>query len=308
MRIAMIGGGGAMGGVFGGYLAKSGNDVILIDVWHEAVEAITANGLRIDDKRGGSQIIRVRAETDPARIGQVELVIVFVKCMHTETAVRNAGPLLGSQTMVLTLQNGWGNAPRISEIVGKERVLAGVTYHSATVLAPGHVHHTEPGATFIGELGGKISQRLERIGEVFNGTGIEVVLSENVIQEIWSKLGLCVCTLPTSALLGFDSGQLVEHQGTLELMRGLLHEAVAVAKMHGVDLDEERYWEETVGSLKRYPGAKASMLQDIEKRRRTEIDVINGAIVEAGRCLNIPTPYNQVMVWLVKSLEETFGS
>ncbi|MCI0423820.1 MAG: 2-dehydropantoate 2-reductase [Acidobacteria bacterium] len=307
MRIAIIGA-GAMGRLFGGYLASAGNDVTLIDVWREAVESMAANGLRIDDKWGGSQTVRVSAETDPAKVGQVELVLVLVKCMHTEAAIRSAGPLLSSQTMVLTLQNGWGNASRIAAIVGKERLLAGVTYHSSTVLGLGHVHHTEPGATFIGELDGKMSQRLKRIGEVFNRAGIEVTLSENVIKEIWSKLSLCACTLPTSALLGFNSGQLIEHQGTLELMRSLLHEAVAVAKMQGVNLDEEKYWEDMIGSLKRYPGSKASMLQDIEKRRRTEIDVVNGAIVEAGKRLNIPTPYNEVMVWLVKSLEETFES
>ena len=307
MRIAIIGA-GAMGGLFGGYLAKAGNDVTLIDVRREAVERMAADGLRIDDKSGHSQIVRVSAETDPGKVGQVDLVLVFVKCMYTEAAVRSAGPLLSSQTMVLTLQNGWGNASRIADIVGKERLLAGVTYHSSTVLGPGHVQHTEPGATFIGELDGKISQRLKRIGEVFNTAGIEVTLSENVIKEIWSKLLLCVCTLPTSALLRFASGQLIEHQGTLELMRSLLHEAVVVAKMQGVDFDEEKYWEYTTDSFKRYPGSKASMLQDVENRRRTEIDVINGAIVEAGKRQNVPTPFNSVMVWLIKSLEETFAS
>src|SRR5262249_9117826 len=117
---------------------------------------------------------------------------------------------------------------------------------------------------------------------------------------------LAACTLPTSALLGFTSGKLIEHEGTLQLMRGILHEAVIVAKAQGIDLDEAERWKAITAAEKHYAGAKASMLQDIEKRRRTEIDVVNGAIVEAGKRLNIPTPHNEDMVWLVKSLEETF--
>jgi 2-dehydropantoate 2-reductase len=295
-----------MGGLFGGYLAKAGGEVILIDVWREAIETITARGLRIDNQQEDSEIIRVQAQTDATKVGPVDVVVLLVKCIHTEAAVRSAKSLLGPETVVVTLQNGWGNASRIAEIIGKERVLAGVTYHSATVLGPGHLRHTGCGATVIGELDGKISQRLERIGATFRGAGLEVILSEHVTKEIWSKLLLAACTLPTSALLGFTSGKLIEHQGTLQLMRGILHEAVIVAKAQGIDLDEAERWEAITAAEKHYAGAKASMLQDIEKRRCTEIDVVNGAIVEAGKGLNIPTPHNEDMVWLVKSLEETF--
>jgi 2-dehydropantoate 2-reductase len=120
-------------------------------------------------------------------------------------------------------------------------------------------------------------------------------------------LALNVCTLPTSALLRFYAGQLIQHEGTLALMRVLLQEAVAVANAQGIDLNFDERWINITGLLERATGAKASMLQDVENRRRTEIDVINGAIVEAGRRLNIPTPYNETMVWLVKALEETFS-
>lgn len=308
MRIAILGGAGAMGGLFGAYLAKANKEVFLIDVRRDAVESMAVKGLRIDDKTGGSQVIRVQAQTDPAQVGPVDLVVVFVKCMHTEAAIRSAEPLLGPETVVMTLQNGWGNAARLAEIAGKERILTGLTYHSSTVLGPGHLHHTGEGLTIIGELNGNVSRRLKRIGEVFGSAGIEVTLSDNITKDIWKKLMMTVCLLPIHALLRFESGKLIEHEGALQLMRGLLHEAVIVAKGQGIDLDEEEHWEIMVEAEKHYGGAKGSMLQDIENRRRTEIDVISGAIVEAGKRLNIPTPYNQVMVWLVKSLEETFDS
>jgi 2-dehydropantoate 2-reductase len=162
--------------------------------------------------------------------------------------------------------------------------------------------------TFIGELNGRMSDRLNRVAGTFNAAGIEVTPSPQVLREIWSKLALNVCTLPTSALLRFYAGQLVEHEGTMSLMRGLLREVVAVAHAQGIALDEDERWEAITGLLKRASGAKASMLQDVEKGRRTEIDVVNGAIVEAGRRSGIPTPYNEAMLWLVRSLEGTFMS
>jgi 2-dehydropantoate 2-reductase len=306
MKIAVIGGAGAMGSVIGGILAEGGLDVTLLDVSREAVEAINSRGLQLTNKAGESRAIKVKAETDPGKIGPVDLVLVFVKCYHTENAVRSAAPLMGDNTIVLSLQNGWGNAPRIAEVVGEERVLAGVTYHSATVLGPGQIHHAGQGMTFIGELDGQITDRLKRVADTFKGGGIETTISENVLLTIWSKLALNVCTLPTSALLRFYAGQLIEHEGTMELIRALLQETVTVAQAQGIALDFNERWDSITGLLSRAAGAKASMLQDIENRRRTEIDVINGAIVEAGRRLNIPTPHNQTMIWLVKALEETF--
>ena len=308
MKIAVLGGAGAMGGVFGGLLAQAGNDVALVDVWGDGVAAINAGGLRIEDAPGEVRSITARATSDPAEVGPVDLVMVFVKCYHTEDAVRAAAPLLGPDTTVLTLQNGWGNAPRIAAIVGEDRLLVGLTYHSATLLGPGHVRHAGRGMTFLGELDGTSSARLRRVAETFSAAGLDVTTSDDILKQVWSKLALNVCTLPTSSLLRFFAGQLVEHDGTLRLMRELLREVVAVANAQGIALDQAERWDAIAGLLSRATGAKASMLQDVERSRRTEIDVINGAIVAAGERLGIPTPYNNSMVWLIKSLEETFSA
>jgi 2-dehydropantoate 2-reductase len=308
MKISVIGA-GAMGSLIGGLLAKGGNDVTVIDVWETAVREINERGLRLEDKSGNVETIQIRATSNPSEVGPVDLVLVFVKCYDTETAVRAAKPLIGSQTVVLSLQNGWGNGPRISAIVGRERLLLGVCYHSATVIGPGHVQHGGRGMTFIGELDGKMSGRLTRIADSFNRAGVEVTATPVVLKEIWSKLALNVCTLPTSALLRFFAPQLIQHDSLTELMRALLREAIAVANAQDIPLEFEERWEAITGLLRRCaPGVKASMLQDVERGRRTEIDVINGAIVEAGRRLNLPTPYNDSMFWLVKSLEEAFST
>ena len=311
MKIAIIGA-GAMGSVVGGALAKAGNDVTFIEVAQPVIEAINSRGLIVEEKSAtgeqkAPEPIRLRATSNPKEIGSVDLVVVFVKCYHTDAAVRNALPLIGPNTLVLSLQNGWGNGPRIADIVGSDKLLLGVSYHSATVAGPGHVLHVGKGKTHIGEVSGELSDRVQSIVRAFTDAGLEVSPSTNVLKEIWSKLALNACTLPTSSLLRFYAPQLVQHETMLQLMRELLEEVVAVARAQDIPLELDERWEAITGLLKRCaPTAKSSMLQDVEQSRATEIDVINGAIVDAGRRLNIATPYNNAMLWMVKSLEQTF--
>ncbi|MBT5714785.1 2-dehydropantoate 2-reductase, partial [Candidatus Poribacteria bacterium] len=228
MRVAMLGGTGAMGGLYGARLAEGGCDVTLVDVNHEAVERVNGVGLRID-AAGETTTYRVPATTDPSTVGVVDVVIVFVKCYHTEDAVRAAAPMIGDDTVVLSLQNGWGNATRIAEIVGAHRVAIGVSYHSATVVGPGHVQHAGTGRTFLGELDGGVSERVARIADALNAAGMQAEATDEVLRQVWSKLSLNVCTLPTSAVLRFTADQLNADENVRELMREILAEAVAVA-------------------------------------------------------------------------------
>ena len=295
--------------VIGSKLARAGQAVTLVDVFQPAIDSINLQGLRVDDKQTGESVVvtNVVATTDPSTAGVQDLVLVFVKCYHTETAIKQAAPMIGPNTTVMTIQNGWGNGPRIANIVGEDKVVIGLTYHSATALGPGHALHTGKGVSHVGELSGQITLRLEAIAEVFNAAGLITETTAQVLPEIYMKLALNCCTLPTSALLRFEAHTLVAHDGTLDLMRGILREVVAVANAQGIPLDYLERWNAITALLKKAVGGKSSMLQDVEKGRQTEIDVINGAIVAAGRTLGIPTPYNEGMVWMVKALEETFA-
>jgi 2-dehydropantoate 2-reductase len=306
MKIAVLGGGGAMGGLFGGYLARAGEDVVLVDVSQASVDAINRDGLAIEEKDGSTGTIRVKASAKPSDVGPVDLIVNFVKCYNTEAAITSALPMLGDSTAILTLQNGWGNADRIAAVAGKPRVIVGVTSHSGTLVGPGRVKHSGIGMTYVGEIDGAQSQRLNAAVAAFRKAGIETTPSSHIIDEIWKKLALNVCTLPTSALLRFQAHELIQHDGTVALMRGLLHEVVAVAKAQGISLDYAERWKAITDLLKQAIGARASMLQDVEANRQTEIDVVNGAIVEAGRRNSVPTPLNDAMVWMVKSLQEKY--
>lgn len=308
MKFAVLGGAGAMGAVFGGRLAHAGYDVTLVDVNAAAVAHINAQGLIVEDKSGDRTLTRPRATTDPAGVGVQDYVLVFTKCYHTEEAVRAALPMIGPNTAIVSLQNGWGNAPRIQAIAGNDKVFFGVTYNSGALRGLGHALQGGAGMTYLGELSGGTSARVRAFAEALRTAGFEVTESDNVVKEIWSKLALNACTLPTAAVFTWEARKLIEHRGMKDLMAALLRETVTVAHAQGIPMDYDERWHAIMGLLERIaPTLKGSMPTDIEHKRRTEIDVINGAIVEAGRRLGIPTPYNNTMVWLIKSLEETFG-
>jgi 2-dehydropantoate 2-reductase len=306
MKIAILGA-GAMGSAIGALLHKGGHQVTLVDVSRPTIEAIQARGLIIQNKSGDKETVRISITDQPSSFGVADLVLVFVKCYHTEAAVRSALPILGPGTTVLSLQNGWGNGPRIASIVGQEPVILGVCYHSATILAPGHVLHAGQEKTFMGELDGSDSPRLQKIVQTFNAAGIVVEPSGQVLKEIWSKLALNVATLPTSSTVRVTADHLLDTSEMQELMKALLQEVVAVANAQKIPLDFSERWDAITGLLRKLaPNTKGSMLQDVEARRQTEIDVMCGAIIEAGTRLNIPTPYNRAMLGLIKGLEGTF--
>jgi 2-dehydropantoate 2-reductase len=307
MKVAVLGGAGAMGAMFGGRLANAGYDVTLVDVNRAAIDQINAHGVIVEEKNGNHIVGKARATTDPASVNLQDYVLVFTKCYHTEAAVKAALPMIGPNTTVVSLQNGWGNAPKIQNIVGQDKVFCGVTYNSGALKGPGHTSQGGVGVTHIGELKGGASARVEALAEALNEAGLETKASSNVLNEVWSKLALNVCTLPTAAVYAWEARKLIEHQGTKDLMAALLKETVAVAHAQSISMDYDERWMAITGLLERIaPTLKGSMPTDIENKRRTEIDVINGAIAEAGRRLDIPTPYNDTMVWLIHSLEETF--
>ncbi|WP_280952191.1 2-dehydropantoate 2-reductase [Mesorhizobium sp. WSM3868] len=209
--------------------------------------------------------------------------------------------MIAGETAVLSLQNGWGNAPRIAGIVGEDKVLVGLTYHGGTLLGPGRVKHPGVGMTYIGELSGKATPRLDKVVETFRAAQIETTRSERILDEVWKKLALNACTLPVAGLLHLMSHELVAFDGAKSLMAAILKEVVAVAKAQGISLDYDERWAAITGLLEKAVGGKASMLQDVEARRQTEIEVINGAIVDAGKRTGVATPVNETMVWMIQA-------
>lgn len=305
MRVDIVGS-GAMGSLFGGLLAEAGNDVRLIDVWDEHVKAINSKGLWIEGL-SGDRFIEVKATTEPSGIaGLSDLLVFFVKSYHTESAARNVLPLAGENTIILTLQNGLGNAEILGNVFGEEKVVAGTTSYGANVLGPGRVSHAGIGPTVIGELGGEITQRISELAQLLSKAGVKTDTSGNVMGLIWSKLIVNVGINVLGALLNVRNGQLIKGKHSVALQRELVAEAMEVAAKKGVELIYEDMAHEVATICEKTSGNINSMLQDVRNKKKTEIDFINGAIVREGEALNIPTPVNRVMSSLIKAIEESY--
>lgn len=301
MRIVVMGA-GAMGGAWGARLHRGGLDVTLVDVDEKIVRAINDQGLELETANE-KWIERLPATTSAAELGTVDLVIVFVKSMHTVAAVRAAAPLIGEKTLFLTLQNGLGNAEAIADEVGPERVIAGVTYDSAALAGPGKVRLTNSGATFIGELDGPSSSRVERVVAAFAGAGISAEPTDNGRGLIWGKVLINSVFNATCAITGYLSGEIGKHAPALEWAALVGAETAAVASAVGVQLPYDDPVEKVLQTAKGAGASKASMLQDIEAGRLTEVDHINGAVVRAGEKFGVQTPYNRALTLLVHMLE-----
>ncbi len=303
MKIAILGA-GAMGSLYGAMLKEAKEDVWLLNRWEEHIRAIREKGLTISS-RSGDRTVFVNATTAAQEIGKVDLVIVFVKSYSTREGMRGALSLLGEETMVLTLQNGLGNAEQLTEIVGEKRVLAGITGFGSTVLAPGHIRHAGEGDTMIGELSGIRTPRTEELRRVFDSAGLHPVIAENLPGIIWGKLLVNVGVNPIAALARVKNGRILEIPELADLMEKAVGEAFEVSRRKGITLfpagDPLEHVREVI---RRTKDNISSMRQDVEKGNQTEIDVISGAIVREGKALDIPTPVNSLLTQLIKGLEK----
>jgi 2-dehydropantoate 2-reductase len=295
-----------MGGIYGAALTEAGVETVLLDVSMPLVERLSREGLVLV-RDGESRNVRVQATTDARQVGPVDVVLFFVKCYHTDSAAKTTASLLGPDTVVASLQNGWGNGDVLATHFPPERIVVGVSYHSGTVLEPGKVAHTAIGTTYAGPYQGEATAGAERLAEALERAGIAVTVLAQVRTEIWKKLVLNAAALPTSALTGMTAGALGQHQAVLEVGDGLARETVAVARAAGYDVDERERLEEIHRALIAAGDGKASMLQDVEAGRRTEIDVINGAVVREGDRQGVATPLNRTMVALIKGYEQGHG-
>jgi 2-dehydropantoate 2-reductase len=302
----VIMGAGAMGSLFGGLLDQSGEDVWLVDIWKDHIHTIRSKGLSIED-RGKTETIRVNATTDAASLGKADLVLIFVKSYHTEKAVSDALVLQKEDTVFLTLQNGLGNEEVICRHVGQSKVMLGVTNHGATLLGPGQIRHAGWGKTSIGELDGKITDRLNQIVKMFHKAGFETEISPYIHHLVWEKLLINIGINALTALTGFKNGQLLDFPETLRLMESLVSEAVEVAQRKGIQMEGNPIEKvKTVAEATREN--RSSMGQDFDQKRRTEIDAINGAVVREADRLGISVPFNRAITDLVKAIEKSFGS
>jgi 2-dehydropantoate 2-reductase len=303
MKICILGA-GALGSSLGGVLTEAGLDVYLIDTWTEHVNAMNRQGLKLRED-SSERAVKVRAATDCRGIGPADLILVLVKSYHTKEAIKNAGPIIGDQAVVLSFQNGLGNEDILAEVVGKERVIGGRTFAGGVLLGPGHVIAGRKGKqTYIGELDGRITERVNEIARQFNQAGLETIISTNIVGIMWDKLLVNVATGALCGITRLPYGGLYKMPELRECALEAVSEGMAVAKAGGVKLstkDPREAWFKASEGLPE--DFKPSLLQGLEKGLRTEIEFINGAVVRYGEKWKIPTPVNKTLVASIKGIE-----
>ena len=300
MRIAILGA-GAMGAIFGSALARAGSEVIFFDKRPDVVAAIAGRGLILEGVSGETTAC-YPATTSAAELGQVDAAIVLVDSNATAEITGVAARCLKANGFALTLQNGIGNWETLAAGLGTDRVLAGSTYNSGANLGAGHARHTDAGPTVIGKIDGRLSGRAHDIARLFHAAGLPVEVSDNVQGHIWSKFVHNCAINPVSAATGLRPFEIAATPPATALLDRLLDEILAVVAAAGIRLPEDDP-RRSIHAHCRERSNRPSMLQHIESGRHTEIDALNGALVQRGQALGIATPYNEAIVLVVKSLE-----
>lgn len=306
MKIAVVGC-GAMGSVYAALLADAGHEVWAIDNWKEHVDAMKANGLRLEGA-SGDRTVRVNATTNAADAGPCDLAILATKAMHVEKAAKSMQPLLRPDTVVLSIQNGLGGPDAVANVLGRERVLVGVVGgFGASMKAPGHAHHNGWELVRLGELAGPISPRLEAIAEVWRSGGFRVKCFDDIDQLVWEKLICNVCFSGTCAVTERTIIEVIEDPDTWKVASGCAIEAYNVARARGIKLDFDDAVAYVHAFGMKIPKARPSMLLDHMAGRMSEIEAINGAIPVAAKIAGLQAPYNEVISALVRAKERRMG-
>ncbi len=302
MKVAVVGA-GAMGSLFGALLAEAGNEVWLYDIWQEHVQTINQAGLQIEHD-GNTRAIEIKATNDPEQIGPADLIIIFVKSSRTQSAAETARFIAGSDGLVMTLQNGMGNADEIAEFIAPERILAGTTSHGATLLGPGNIRHAGSGPTTIGPWAATKDglDRAEQFADFFNRAGIRTEAVADVRSVVWNKLLINIGINAITALTNIKNGQILDLEITQELSRVAVREAVDVARKLNV-----KVYDDAMDIVFKVAEATAlnrsSMGQDVDNLRPTEIAAINGFIVREAERLGLAAPVNFTLTALIQTLE-----
>jgi len=301
VKIAVIGP-GALGCLLAGFLkANTKEEVWLIDKSPERAKRIREDGIRIEGMSSVSCAINISA--NPKEVGPCDLAVICVKSYSTDDACKDIKGLVSDKTFILTLQNGIGNVQILNDHFGPERVIAGVTNHGATLMGPGHVRHAGQGDTVIGMYSGRTIGPVRDAANLLTKCGFETKVSKDIDSVVWSKLIINIGINALSAVTRLKNGMLIKHEGSRQILRNSVQEAMKVIKRKRIKLVYDDPIQKVESVCKATARNVSSMLQDVLNSKRTEIDYINGAIMRHGKALGIATPVNEVLINLVKTIE-----
>ena len=299
LRIAVMAA-GALGGYFGARMAAAGHDVFFI-ARGSNLEAIQKDGLKVESVHGDLHLPKPNVTDDPGKIGPVDIVLFAVKLWDVEKAAAQALPLIGPQTRLIPLQNGVDSTERIAPILGADNVVSGSAYIATVLSAPGVVTHTSQFARMVcGRIDGKSDERLKSFADAARAAGIDITVSEAIERERWQKFVFLVGLSGATATTRQPLGPILADPDTRTFFYSLMREVVAVGRARGVPIPEDFADDRMKFAQASPPTFKASMLHDLERGNRLELDWLAGKIVELGRTLGVPTPANDAVYAMLK--------
>ena len=305
MRFAILGS-GAVGGYFGAKLAKTGQDVTFI-ARGAHLEAIRSRGLEIQSAKLGDFVVRAPAESDTVKIGPVDVAIVSVKAYDNATALPMLKPLIGPETVVLTLQNGVDSADEVAAIVGEPHVLGGTTYVATALEGPGLIVQTGVHRSIIfGEVfgnRGRITPRVQAIADVLAAADVEVTPVADARVPIWDKFVYLAAFSGFTGASRLAIGHIWKYPHVREMFYAASREIAAIAKAEGVTISANRFetLDEYMANIP--PTTRSSLLIDLEQGKRIEVEALQGAAVRRAAKHGVPVPIMSTLYALLKPWE-----
>jgi 2-dehydropantoate 2-reductase len=305
MRFAILGS-GAVGGYFGAKLARAGQDVTFI-ARGAHLDAIRSTGLEIKSAKLGDFVVRAPAESDTSKVGQVDVAIVSVKAYDNATALPMLKPMIGSGTVVLTLQNGVDSADDVAAIVGEQHVLGGTTYVATALEGPGLIVQTGVHRTIIfGEVygeRGRITPRVQAIADVMAGADIQTTAVPDARVPIWDKYVYLAAFSGFTGASRLAIGHIWKFPHVREMFYACSREIAAIAKAEGVTISANRFetLEEYMTNLP--PTTRSSLLIDLEQGKRIEVEALQGAAVRRAAKHGVAVPIVSTLYALLKPFE-----
>jgi len=301
MKIAIIGA-GAMGSIYGGILSRH-NNVSLIDTNTDTVNKINRDGIILQNSEG-SNTYHPKAYITSLDVGIVDLVIIFVKSLFTEAALAANQSLIGDNTYVMTLQNGFGHEEILSKFVPLNRIVIGTTEDNGAILSSGIIRHGGNRKTNIGLLIGEIDSHIIDIKKSFDDCGFICSIYDNIQQLRWNKLFTNASLSVITAMLQVPIGYIYKNEHAWNLVCQLVHEAVEVARSYNITADEKAILSDIKNVSINSPDGITSICSDIKNGRKTEVDFISGALVKAAAAHNIPVPSHKFVLEAIHALED----
>jgi 2-dehydropantoate 2-reductase len=298
MKIGIIGA-GAMGGLYGVRIALSGVQVSMVEKNPDAIASIQNQGFHLSGITG-DHFMTLDAGSDPARLDPVDVAFIHTDTNNTAKAALHAKTLLKEDGFAVTFQNGIGNVELLQNTLGKERVLGGISYHSARLDAPAHSVHTNANTTWIGELNGEISDRVRKLDSILSKAGFSVEVVHDIESVIWTKFVLNCAVNPICALTRLRTGEIGQDSEAKHLQHIVVEEILSLLDAKQIALRDPDI-RSTIAGFSGTIFNKPSMLQHMENGSLTEIDALNGAAVREAESIGMKLPYNAAITSLVKA-------